>query len=113
MVSWIKGHMGWLLGLLILIVLCVFLLYSWIDTLVSLDHAHQGQKYQRRQIEVLERLVLETGKRMSRSEIKQVVTQHFRKDYLIKEDAEDEISVDNIILKFRGDSLVEVKSLND
>ena len=110
---WVKGHLGWLLGLLILIIICIFLLYSWINALVSLDHARQEQKYQRKEIEVLESLFLEAGKRMSRTEIKEVVTKRFGKDHLIKEEEPDELSVDNVILKFRGDSLVEVKSLND
>ena len=110
MFLWFKGHMGWLLGLLILIGICVFLLYSWIDTLVSLDYARQEQKYQREEIEVLQSLLLETGKRMSRSEIEQLVTKHFGKDHLIKKDEEDELSIDNVILKFKDNSLIEVKS---
>ena len=113
MLLWVRGHMGWILGFLILIVICVFLLYSWINSRVSLDYARQEQKYQREEIAVLQNLLLETGKRMSRSEIKEMVSKRLGKDHLIKEDEKDELSVDNVILKFRGDSLIEVKSLND
>jgi len=113
MIAWLKAHMGWFLGLLILIVICIFLLYSWIDSLVSLDYSRQSEKDQHREREVLQSLLLETGKRMSRSEIEQLVTEHFAKDHLIKKEEQDELSIDNITLKFRGDSLVEVSSLLD
>ncbi len=113
MISWIKDHLGCLLGLLVLIGLCIFLLYSWFDSRVTITYMLQEQKDQRREIEVLQSLLLQTGKRMSRSEIEQIVTKHFWKDYLIKKDEEDELSVDNVILKFEGASLVKVKSTND
>ncbi len=113
MFFWIKERIGWVSGLLILIGICTFLLYSWIDVLVSLDYARQQNKYQKREIKLHKSLLLETGKRMSRSEIKRVVTQCFGKDHIIKENGPDELSVDNIVLKFSGDSLVEVKSLGE
>ncbi|GAB4484066.1 MAG: hypothetical protein OHK006_07350 [Thermodesulfovibrionales bacterium] len=50
---------------------------------------------------------------MNRSEIEQLITKRFEKDHLIRKDGQDEISIDNIVLKFKGDSLVEVKSLNE
>lgn len=109
MFSWVKAHIGWILGVFTLIALCVFLLYSWVDTLVSLGYARQEQKSQHEEVVILQRLLLETGKRMRRSEIEQVITKGFGKDYLIKKDEEDELSVDNVILKFEGDTLVEVK----
>lgn len=113
MLSWIKEHIGRLLGTLILIVLSIFLLYSWIDTLVSLDYSRQEQIYQRREIEVLQSLLLEAGKRMSRSEIEQLVAKRLGRDHIEKE-GQDSLSIDGgIILKFKGDSLVEVKSLNE
>jgi hypothetical protein len=105
--------MGWLLGILIVVAICVFLVYSWIDSRVSLDYARQELKYQRREIEVLQSLLLETGRRMSRAEIEQLVTKHLEKDHLIKRDEPDELSINNIILKFKGDSLVDVKSLSE
>lgn len=110
MISWIKAHMGWLLGLLILFAICIFLLYSWFDSRVTITYMLQEQKDQRREIEVLQSLLLQTGKQMSRSEIEQVVAKHFGKDHLIKKEQEDELSVDSVILKFKGDSLVAVKS---
>jgi hypothetical protein len=113
MISWIKDHLGWFLGSLILLVICIFLLYSWIDSRVTIEYVLQEQKNQRREIEVLQSLLLETGRRMSRSEIEQLVTKRIGENR-IKKEAQDELSIDGgIILKFRGDSLVEVKSMNE
>jgi len=113
MISWIRDHLGWLLGILFLLVACIFLLYSWIDSRVTIEYVLQGQKNQRREIEVLQSLLLETSKRMSRSEIEQIVTNCIGKNRMKKE-SQDELSIEGgIILKFRGDSLVEVKSMNE
>jgi hypothetical protein len=113
MIPWIKDHIGWLSGVLVLLAICIFLLYSWIDSRVTIEYMLQEQKDQRREIEVLQNLLLETGKRMSRSEIEQLVIKLMGKDH-IKEESHDELSVDGgILLKFKGDSLVEVKAMNE
>jgi hypothetical protein len=110
MYIWIKEHMMWILGFLI--VACIILIYLWVDSRVSLDYARQEQKYQHRQLKILQSLLQETGKRLNRSEIKHVVIMNFGKDFVIKEDSE-QISVDDIIFKFNGDTLIQVKLLNE
>jgi len=110
MKAWLKRHLNWVLGLLLII--CIFLLYSWINALVSLDYARQEEKYQRENVQLLQSLLQETGKKMSQSEIRQLVKSRFGKEHIIKEQ-QNQISVDNIILKFNGNSLVEIKLLDD
>lgn len=108
MFAWIKGYISWLI-IGILTVLCLFLIYAWIDARVTIDHAWRVVDWERNDKEVLRTLFQETGKHMSRTELKQLVIKHFGKDHLIKEDARDELSVDNIILKFDGETLTEVR----
>ncbi|MFZ3138358.1 MAG: hypothetical protein WA126_13325 [Thermodesulfovibrionales bacterium] len=110
--AWIKAHIGWLSGLVILLLICLFFLYAWFDSRVTITYMLQEHEDRCREIEVLQSLLLETGKQMNRSEIEQIVTKRFGKDYLIKKDEEDELSVDNVILKFKGGSLIKVKSTN-
>ncbi len=112
MILWIRKHLGWIVAV-IFGGLCIFFINAWIDSRITIEYMLQEQKYQRQEIEVLQRLFIEIGKRMSRFEIEQTVTKHFGKDYLIKKEEQDELSIDNVILKFKGDSLVEVKSTNE
>ncbi|MCI0330405.1 MAG: hypothetical protein L0196_05555 [candidate division Zixibacteria bacterium] len=113
MFFWLKGKTGWLIALFILIVICIFLFYSLIDQSVSLDYAHQDQIYKSQEIKVLRSLLLETGKGMSRSDIEALVTRKIGKDKVKKEE-QDELWIEGgIVLKFKGDSLVEVRSLNE
>jgi len=111
MLSWIKEHMVLVLGFLV--VICIFLLYSWIDSRVSLDYARQEQKVQRKEIDSLQRLLLEAGKQMSRTEIEQLVTKLFGKDYIKKEGQDELVLEGGIVLKFKGNVLLGVSSLND
>lgn len=112
MIQWIKSHLSWLI-IGVLASICLFLFYAWIDARVTIDHAWRVVDWERRDKVVLRALFQETGKRMSRSELKQLVTKHLGKGHLIKEDARDELSVDNIILKFDGESLSEVKFIDE
>ncbi len=113
MISWIKAHTGWLSGLVILLVICLFFLYAWFDSRVTITYMLQEHQDQRREIEALQKLLLETGKRMSRSEIEQLIIKHMGKDH-IKEESRDELSVDGgILFIFKGDSLVSVKSYGE
>ena len=112
MIVWIKGHLSWLV-IGVLIIICMFLLYAWIDARVTIDHAWRVVDWERNDKKVLRDLLQETAKQMSRTEIKQLVIKRFGKDHLIKEDAKDELSVDNIIIKFHGDSLSEIKFIDE
>lgn len=112
MIAWIKAHIGWLSVLMILLAINLFLLYSWFDSRVTITYMDQEHQDRCGEIEVLQRLLLATGTRMDRSEIEQVVTKHFGKVYLIKKDEEDELSINNVILRFKGDSLIKVQSTN-
>jgi hypothetical protein len=113
MLSWIKRHWGCISAILILILICAFLFHSWLDAIVSLDYAYRENEFQGEEIAVLQMLLLETGKRMNRSEMTQLVTEHFSKGHLIKEEEHDELSVDSVVLKFSGNSLVKVKSYGE
>lgn len=108
MISWIKGHISWLI-VGILTILSAFLLYAWIDARVTIDHAWRVIDWERNDKKVLRDLLQETAKQMSRTEIKQLVATRFGKDHLIKEDEKDELSVDNIIIKFKADAFYEIK----
>ena len=110
MVLWFKSHLAWII-VAILTMSCVLLAYSWIDTLVTLDYARQGQEDQRRKINLLQGLVQETSSRLTRSEITELVKKKFRKDHIIKEDS-DRLQVDNIVFKFKGESLAEIEFLD-
>ena len=111
--SWISRCKGWIVGLAVLAVACGFFLFSWIDALVTADYASQTIKYQREQIEVLRSLALETGKRMKRSEIRELVMRRFKAKHLIKEQKQNELSIDSVVLEFRGDLLVEITVQGD
>jgi hypothetical protein len=84
MILWIKAHIGWLSVLFILLIICTFLLYSWLDARITIEYVLQEQKDQLKEIEVLQSLLLETGKRMSRSEIEQLVAEHIGKEHMKK-----------------------------
>ncbi|MEW6110400.1 MAG: hypothetical protein AB1632_14725 [Nitrospirota bacterium] len=112
MIAWIRKHLGWIAAI-ILGGLCIFFIDAWIDSRITITYMDQEHKDRCREIKVLQSLLLEAGKQMNRSEIEQIVTKRFGKDYLIKKDEEDELSVDNVVLKFKGDSLVAVKTYGE
>jgi hypothetical protein len=101
MVSLFKGQLTVLS--LLLVIICAFLLYSWIDARVTIDHARQEQEYQSRRINLLENMLQVTGGHLSRSEMILLFKKRFGKDHIIKEDG-DKIQVDNILFKFKDDS---------
>jgi hypothetical protein len=108
-----KANIDWLLGFLLLSFICVFLFYSWIDARVTSTYLLQEQKDQRREIEVLQSLLLEIGKQANRFEIEQIVLKRLGKDR-VKKERQDELSLDGgVVLRFKGDSLVEVKSISE
>lgn len=111
MTLWIKKYSSGI-AIASLIIFCMLIIYSWIDTLVSLSYARQELADRHREIEVFQSLLLETSKRMSRSEIEQMATKRFGKNYIVKKDEQNELSIDSIILKFQDDVLVEVKLMN-
>jgi len=113
MPSWMRANGGWLVATSFLCVICGCLVYILIDKSVTINYAWQEQKYQQEQIAVLQQLLLETSRKMKRSEIKRIIMERFGKNHLIKEDVPNKISVDNVILEFKGDSLVGVKSPAD
>jgi hypothetical protein len=112
MLSWIKRHWGWISAISILIIVSAFFFHSWLDAIVSLDYARQEAEYQRKEIGVLQSLLLETGKRMNRSELKHLVVERVGKSY-VKEEGDQLLLVGDVVLEFSGDSLVKVKSLNE
>ncbi len=110
MVLWLKSHLAWII-VAVLTIGCVFLAYSWIDTLVTLDYARQGQEDQRRKINLLQGLLRETSRHLTRPEFADLVKKKFQKDHIIKEDS-DRLQVDNIVFKFKGESLAEIEFLD-
>lgn len=108
MISWMKIHLGWLVAG-ILGMFCIFFINAWIDARITITYTLSELDQQKKMTKTLRDLLQETGKQMSRTEIKQLVVKRFGKDHLIKEDVKDELSVDNIIIKFKGDALYEIK----
>ncbi|MBU2591063.1 MAG: hypothetical protein ABIJ24_06545 [Nitrospinota bacterium] len=110
MLSWIKKNMEWTLGLLV--VISVLLLSALINSGISNEIALKEQRAQRREIAVLQNLLLESSKKMRRSEIEQIIETRFGEGYFKKENQDELLLYGDIILKFEGNSLVEVKSLD-
>jgi hypothetical protein len=109
MASWFKRHWA-RTGLLALLAICGFLLYSWIDTTTSLDYAIQEQKSLREDINILQSLLKDTGKQMSRSEIELLVKNEYKQGHIVKV-TQNSILVDGVVLNFNGETLTEVHLL--
>jgi hypothetical protein len=109
MFSWLKDQVTMLS--LVSLFLCAFLLYSWIDSRVTIDHARQEQEYQLRKMNLLQDILKATGIRVPRSEMIQLIRKQFGKNHIIKEGA-DSLQIDDIIFKFKGESFDGVEFLN-
>ena len=112
MISWIKGHISWL-AVGILIILCMFLLYAWIDARVTVDHAWRVVDWERNDKKALRALLQETGKHMHRNELTRFVKEHFKGELDVIKEEGDQLSLNGIILKFDGEFLSKVMFINE
>lgn len=97
-----------------LLIVCTFLGYSWVNALVTVDHAWKEAEWRGKKIEVLKDLLQETGKHTTRRDLLQFINMRFKdkSKHLVKED-KDSITVDDVIIKFNGESFSGVKFINE
>jgi len=110
MLSWIKEHMAWTLGLFV--VISALLLSVVINSAITIEQSLKEQRAQQEKIAVLQTLLLESSKKMSRPEIEQIVVKRFGEGYYKKEKEDELLLYGDIVLKFEGDSLVAIKSVD-
>ena len=113
MITWIKGHPSWIISLVLLAV-SVFLLYSWLDALVTIDHVSSESERQKGMAIVLRDLLQESGKHTSRPEVTAFVKAHYsdKNNHVIKE-GKNRLEVDGIIIIFHGTTISEVKFIGE
>jgi len=108
MLHWFKGQLTVLSVLLAFI--CAFMLYLLIDSKVTIDHARQEQEYQHRRISLLIDMFWVTGAHLPRTEMAELVIKRFKKDHIVKEN-KDKVQVDDILIKFKGESFDGIEFL--
>lgn len=99
-----------LAGTLLTVVIAVG--YIALNGAVSLDQARKQQDLDRDRERLLESLLLKAAGNLSREEVVSLVNRNFRDGHVIKED-KNQIAVDDVLLRFEGDKLVSVSSLNE
>ncbi len=100
-----------LIGIISLVI--IFLVYSLIDSGITIDYMSQGQRSQSEQIRFLQRLLLEVGTTKNKSEILRIADRLGKEGHIIKSEDSSEIEIDGIVLYFRNDTLVKVGTLNE
>lgn len=110
MAPWLRGGAK-LVAVIVLVIGGAFGIYGWVNCAVSLDHARQEQEMQRRKTRVLQRLLYEAGSHLNRAALTRLVREKFQKTHVVKEE-HDLLLVDEIVLRFERDVLVEVQLLD-
>jgi hypothetical protein len=100
---------GIAVGVLLLLLAAVS--YYCYDRIVSLDYCRGENVDLRRQQDLLMSLLLRTGRPLNRAQWSEMLKADFSNDHLVKE-YPNELSVDNVLLKFKGNDLIEIKSAN-
>lgn len=93
---------------LLLTILLASISYYCFDRIIALDYCRGENSGMKRQQELLMSLLLRTGKPMTRKQWQTFLKNEFG-DHLIKE-VGNQVSVDNILLTFKDEELVEIKS---
>lgn len=104
-----RSHSALLIVCALLLLACADLAYRLLDTSISLDYAREEGRHNNGQIAVLSRLLEKAGGPLGRDGFERLLDRDFGSEYLIKKE-ENEISVDQIILRFDGNALVSVGS---
>ena len=95
-----------------LLVAVIALGYTSFSGAVSLDQARKQQNLERHRERLLESLLLKVAGNLSRKEVVSLVNGNFGDGHIIKED-KDQITVDDVIFRFDGDTLISVSSLDE
>jgi len=104
-------RMEMLLAALALFGVVVVAGYKWLDAAISLDAARQEQQHQRDRTLLLRSLLQHTAVHLSRADLVRLLREDFGKAHL-KEQA-DQIEVDDIVFRFRGDTVSDVSFLGE
>lgn len=102
-------HHALLLVCALLLLACADLAYHLLDSSISLDYAREEARHKDEQIAVLSRLLEKAGGPLGRDGFERLLDRDFGSEYLIKKE-ENEISVDQVTLRFDGNALVNVGS---
>lgn len=109
MLIWIKSQVTVLASLLM--VTTAALLFMWIDSLISIDHARQEQSYQGKRADLLRELLVATAG-VSRSELARVANEKFLGNHIVRVESAF-IQIDDVILRFNGESLERIEFLQE
>lgn len=86
--------------------------YIAFSSAISLDYARKEQEHLRQREYVLQSLLLETSNHMSRNQLVALVKENFGTDHIVKEE-NNQITIDNTVLKFEGERVKSISSIND
>lgn len=86
--------------------------YVAFSSAISLDHARKEQEHQRQREHVLQALLLKTSSYISRNQLVALVKENFGTDHIVKEE-HNQITIDDTVLKFEGDRVKSISSIND
>jgi len=93
--------------------LAAYLLYQAIDISLALDDAGSAYQLTLKEVDVLRDFAFDLAKDKSRDQIRSRVLSKFGKDYLVKEDADGTIHLQDISFKFQDDRLVSIVAMTD
>lgn len=92
----------------------VFLLYSWIDARITVDHAWREAEWRGKRIELLRGLLQETGKCSNRIEITRSIKSLYKDNNKhVIEESQNQIAIDDLILIFDGNSISKIKFIDE
>lgn len=86
--------------------------YAWLNAATALDDARQEQQHLRNRIQLLRSLCLVSASKMTRADLTHSLRVNFGNGHIIKEHG-DQIEVDDIIIKFRGETVIDVSVLGE
>lgn len=109
--AWTRTERVLVVTCIVLMLATVFLAYSVLDTAVSLAYARDEQQYRHIQANLLRKLLSDTGKHWTRTELTQMLQERYGKDHIVAQEGEI-LSVDDVRFVFEGQNLKEVRFLN-
>ncbi|HSC78472.1 MAG TPA: hypothetical protein VLB32_07905 [Candidatus Acidoferrales bacterium] len=106
----------WIIALgivsLCLLMACCYLLYSTFDQAITIDHAHQEQRYLREDRDVVRKLAVDLAKGTKRDKVEEMLAK-YSQQHIVKQEDNDTIFVDGVGVRFRGDELSDILFMNE
>ena len=103
---WTKALVG-----VVFVLIGLFLVHSWWDAAISLDHARQEQRILHSRIALLRGLLNQTARNLNRKQV-EGIAQSLEKDHIVKRE-NDKMIIDDVVFIFKGETVVDFHFLDE